>query len=271
MTDTLHLDTLPFYLWEAASTVDAQEGYVGVAMIDSVFDTRPADSLRQHPSLFLQHTLAVRHDSLQARSVNTPPIWIFSFLTILTAMLCLYFRLHKLHVGTLLTSTVDSRAMDRMLRGNNMTRTSQLLPMGLLMVATLALPLHSLTLDGIGNYLLLTVGLATAYLIRNILIRLLGIIFDNSAAVGIYITSNYIYHLVLASLLTPLLFLYYYLPGAHNTLLFILEIIVITEFVIRLFRGMKLFLTQSSESTIYLFYYLCTVEIVPILVLIKYL
>lgn len=270
--DSLITDTLPFYLWNnAVNPVETEETYAGVAMIDSVFNTHPADTLRQHPSMFRQHTLTVEHDYLQPRPTTGIPAWTFVILTLLTALLCLYYRLRKLHVGDVLASTVNSRAMDRMLRGHNLTHTFQLMPMGLLMLAALAIPLHSLTLSGFSNYLLLVAILTAAYLVRNALMRLLGTIFDNSTAVSLYITSNYLYHLVLASLLTPLLFLYFYLPEAQDTMLYILCALVIIEFIMRAFRGMKLFLTQSSGSTFYLFYYLCTVEIVPILALIKYL
>jgi len=271
-SDTLCTDTLPFYLWDTAATpVETEEPFAGVAMMDSIFTLRPADTLRQHPSMFQRHTLAVEHGYLQPRPDTGAPAWTFIVLTLLTALLCLYYRLRKLHVGDVIASTVDSRAMERIMRGHNLMHFFQLMPMGLLMLAALAVPLHDLALTGFLNYLLLFAALVAAYLLRNALMRLLGTIFDNSAAVSLYIKNNYLYHLVLASLLTPLLFLYFYLPGAERTMLYILGILIILEFIMRVFRGMKLFLTQSSGPTFYLFYYLCTVELVPILVLIRFL
>ena len=273
MNDTLDLSTLPFYLWDTAtapSAEPAEEEYAGVAMLDSVFAPRPMTEVQQRPSLFMGHSLSVEHSGLQPLTQGMAAPWTFAVLAMLTALLCTYFRLHKLRISDLLTAIVDSRAMERTLRGNNLTRTVQLVPIALMMLAAGALTVHSLMLDGIGPYLLLTLALTTAYLLRNSIMRLLGVIFDNSGAVALYITSNYLYHLVLASALVPLLFLYFYLPRGHDVMLTIIGIVTGLEFIMRLFRGMKLFLTHSSGSHFYLFYYLCIVEMTPILVLTKY-
>ena len=61
----------------------------------------------------------------------------------------------------------------------------------------------------------------------------------------------------------------FYLPWGNGVVLDILAGLIVVEFIVRLFRGMKLFLTQSSNAHFYLFYYLCIVEFIPILVLIK--
>lgn len=273
MNDTLDLSALPFYLWDTAtapSAEPAEEEYAGVAMLDSVFAPRPMTEVQQRPSLFMGHSLSVEHNGLQPLTQGMAAPWTFAVLAVLTALLCTYFRLHKLRISDLLTAIVDSRAMERTLRGNNLTRTVQLVPMALMMLAAGALTVHSLLLDGIGQYLLLTLALTTAYLLRNSIMRLLGVIFDNSGAVALYITSNYLYHLVLASALIPMLFLYFYLPHGHDAMLTIIGIVTGLEFIMRLFRGIKLFLTHSSGSQFYLFYYLCIIEMTPILVLTKY-
>lgn len=271
MNDTLDLSATPFYLWDSTSPQPSGEEYVGTAMLDSIFPTQPLAEPPQRPSIFRNHSLAVEHNSLQPYTQGFAAPWIFAALALLIAMVCIYYRQRKLTLRDMLASIVDSRAMDRMLRGNNLTRTAQLVPMGLLMLAAVALVVHNLAFDGIGHYLLLFLAMATAYLLRNSIMRLLGVIFENSNAVSLYITNNYLYHLVLASLLTPLLFLYFYLPHGKTTMLTVIAVVVALEFMVRLFRGMKLFLTQSSGSYFYLFYYLCIVELAPILVLIKYL
>ena len=270
-SDTLDLTTLPFYQWDTFVTV-VEEADMGVyqSMMDSIF--REGDSITQpqRPSLFREHTLVPHDSNLLVRPGKSSPSWTFILLVILAGLLCLYYRVHKITVGHLLHSVVDSRAMDRMLRGNNMTRTVQMFPMGLLLIASLALPVAYFT-DRLPfvSYLTLSAVVMLAYLLRNLLLRFFGTIFDDSAAVNAYITSNYLYHLVLASVTIPLLFLFFYLPWSNEVVLDILAGLIALEFIMRLFRGLKLFLTQSSNAHFYLFYYLCIVEIVPILVLIK--
>ncbi|MBR4774030.1 MAG: DUF4271 domain-containing protein [Bacteroidales bacterium] len=269
--DTLNLTTLPFYQWDTFVPV-LEEADMGVyqSMMDSIFREGDSAVQQQRPSLFREHTLVPHDTHLLVRPDKSSPSWTFVLLVFLAGLLCLYYRVHKITIGHLLHSIVDSRAMDRMLRGNNMTRTVQMVPMGLLLIASLALPVAYFT-DRLpfASYLTLSAVAMLAYLLRNLLLRILGTIFDDNAAVTTYITNNYLYHLVLASVTIPLLFLFFYLPWSNEVVLDILAGLIGLEFVMRLFRGMKLFLTQSSNAHFYLFYYLCIVEIVPILVLIK--
>ena len=272
--DTLNLSALPFYQWDSVIAAQPQEAkFAGVAMMDSVFSQEvPSDSLLR-TSLFTGHSLKRVDSNLIPRHDTTMPSWLFVLLLALTALLTLYYRSHKLRLSDLLASLTSSRTMDRTLRNNNLLRTALLIPAALLMTACVALPVHQTAMahTGVGGYLLLWAGLSAAYLLRNGVVRLLGSIFDNTAAIEIYLTSNYLYHLTLATLLLPLLFPYLYLPWGHDTLFYILAGIVVVELVMRLFRGLQLFLTQSKSAHLFLFYYLCIVELVPILVLAKWL
>ena len=276
-SDTLDLSTLPFYQWDTAAVVPVQESeeYAGLSMLDSIFAPRMETEVRQHPSMFRGHTLSVTHQDTVARPPQGVPAWTFVALLMLVGLVCLYYRQHKITFSNLVKAVFDDRAMDRLLRGNNLTRTVQLIPMGLLLLAVMALPVtHMPILTQLPSplvFLLLIVASALAYLLRNVLFLLLGSVFDNNAAVNLYISNNYLFHLLLATVLLPFLFLYFYLPGGSEAVLYILLGITAIEFVLRIFRGMKLFLTQSSDARFYLFYYLCIVEMVPILLLVKFL
>ena len=276
--DTIDLSLLPFYQWDSIPyNTEAEAPDAGLAT-DSCYrqllvcDSSVVNNMPTRPSLFTGHSFAQRHDTLLTRTDSNAPVWIFAMLLVLVALVTLYFRQHKLRFTDLLQSLVDSRAMDRMLRNNNLTRTAQLIPTGLLMISCLMLPVALMALgkSGITGYLLLTLAVAVAYLLRNGLMHLLGTIFDNEGAVTTYITSNYLYHLTLATFSLPLLFLAIYLPNGQDVVLKVLLGLVLLELVVRLFRGLKLFLTQSTNAHVYLFYYLCIAELAPILVLVKW-
>ena len=276
-TDTLDLTALPFYQWEAYSAgpqADTVEEYVGVAMMDSVFAEREVTEPPVRMSMFQGQTLEVSHQEPLPRADATAPAWLFALLVVLTTACCLFVRTHKIKLSELGSSLFDSRAMERLLRGANIMRRFQQVPMALLLTVAIALPVGYWGAPAVGyaswaGCLLLWPMLVVAYLVRNLLIRLLGSIYDNEAAASLYITSNYVYHLALALLLVPLLYLHFYLPAGRGVMGYVVLGVVGLELIIRLVRGMKLFLTQSSGPQFYLFYYLCTVEIVPILVLIK--
>ena len=277
-SDTIDLSLVPFYQWDSIPySHEAEAPDMGVAT-DSCFrqllmrDSVATNDTLTRTSLFTGHTLAPSHPATEPRNYQGAPIWVFVLLLTLVTLVTIYLRQHKIRYSELLHSLFDSRAMDRMLRNTNLLRPMQLVPIGILTTATLMLPVHLMALErtDIVGYLLLTVAVAAAYLLRNGLMHLLAVIFDDESAVNFYITGNYLYHLTLTTLCLPLTLLLVYLPFGSTVMLYILLGVVILEFVFRLFRGLKVFLTQSTNAHFYLFYYLCIVELAPILVLIKW-
>ena len=274
---TLNQNTEPFYQWGAYPDVEESASDVGVAVADTFnLYFLPDSTLKaipeERPSLFLEHSFVRQHEDLQARADTTAPVWVFGVLVALVALTTLYYRSAKLRFSSLVPLLFDSRAMDRTLRNNNFNNRFRFIPMGLLMLSGLMLAVHQTAMvkTGFGGYLLLVAAVAALYMFRNGLLRLLAVIFDNGDAVEAYINSNYLYHLALNTLVIPLLFLMMYLPIGRNAVMYVMGAIVVLELTIRLFRGLKLFLTQSSGPYIYLFYYLCIVEVTPFLVLLKW-
>lgn len=267
-----------FYLWDTLPyPVTEQAPDFGMAA-DSAYrfllvpDTEAVHDTLMRVSLFVGHALPMQHAGLLQRSVAGAPVWVFAVLLALVALTTLYFRRHKLGMRDLLASLVDWRTMDRMLRNNNMARTVALVPAGLLVSACIALPVHQLAMarTGFVGYLLLAASLMALYLLRNGLIRLLATMFDDRQAVGMYVISNYLYHLTLTVLLLPLLFLQTYLPHGGEEVLWVMAGVAVLELLMRAVRGLNVFLTNSLCSHLYLFYYLCTVEVIPVLVLVKW-
>ena len=177
--DTPDLTQVPFYQWDSIPyDLEVEAPEVGVAT-DSTFgvymlrDTTAVRESVERPSLFAGHELPV-NQPLAERAATAPQAWVFVVLVALMAVTTLYYRQSKIRFGEMLRSLFDSRAMDRMMRNNNLTRSSQLAPMGLLLAVTAALPVHQLALarTGFVGYLLLAVGLVLAYYLRNGVIRL---------------------------------------------------------------------------------------------------
>ena len=277
-TDTLSQNIQPFYQWDSIPyPVEATAPDAGIALGDtfSLFflpDSGAVHDTVVRPSLFTGHELSVTHDTIQPRTDTTTPLWPFGILLALALLTTLYYRIRKLKFTNLMASLVDSRAMDRTLRESNLTSRIRYVSIGLLTVASLMMAVHQTAMakTGIVGYLVMTAAVTAAYLLRNGLLRLLAVIFDNRAAIDSYTISNYLYHLALTTIILPLLLPLCYLPVGKDVLLYLLAGVVAVEFLMRLVRGMKLFLTQSSGPYIYLFYYLCIVEIVPILALLKW-
>lgn len=271
-TDTLQIDTLHFYQWDSLMLAPVEHtANVGLPL-DSIFRPFAESEQVYRQSLFTGHELPLQNSAIQERPQEIVPIWNFIVVLIICGLIVLYFKIRKIKIVELLHSAVDQRAMDRMIRNNNLNRNYLLLPMGALMIVSVSMGIWqmAMTHTGIGGYLLLCVTLIVAYLLRNGLLRLFGNVFDNPQAIGTYITNNYIYHLILAVITAALLFPLIYFPNGFSFFTYLFFGFVGLCFLMRFIRGIKIFLTQSKSFNIHLFYYLCTVEIIPYLALLKW-
>ncbi|MBR1550348.1 MAG: DUF4271 domain-containing protein [Bacteroidales bacterium] len=269
-SDTIDYTATPFWQWDS---VPLPDGTVQLDVpYDSIFHPREATDTVFRKSLFQRHSLQVQHTGTTLRPDTAEPAWTFVALILLTALICLYGKLRKIHPLALLKSLTSRRALDRLVRDCNLNRSIIMLPMGLLLVAAACLPVHRMALQhtGILGFLLLTLAVSLLYLLRNAIFRLLGNTFENKPAVSLYITNNYLFHLLEATVVTLLLFPFFYMPGARTAFLFAIGTFLALAFVIRFARGVKVFLTLKNNASFYLFYYLCIVEIIPILAIIKW-
>lgn len=268
--DTLDLTALPFWQWQYTPTGETSS--VNGIPIDSIFHTFEIPDTVFHESVIAPHNFPMIHSSLEDRPDNTTPAWIFLVLLLLATSTSLLFRLRNIKPMLLLKSAIDVRAMDRLVRDCNLNHTTTMIPMGLLLVAGICLPVHQelMPTTDILGYLLLVSAIGLLYILRNGLLRLLGNTFDNKQGITLYITSNYLFHLIEATTVIALLFLYFYLPGGRITMTWIVTLYLCVGFLTRFLRSVKVFLTHQNSSSFYLFYYLCIVESIPIIVVLKW-
>lgn len=116
-------------------------------------------------------------------------------------------------------------------------------------------------------YLLVGGGIISWLLIRLVLIRMLGWTFKNFEITSQYLMNSMAFHFIMGIILLPLLVIsaYTFIPAFIYLSLGIAGIL----FILRLFRGIIIGLSDTNFSIFYLFFYLCTVEILPILVIVK--
>lgn len=268
--DTMDMNALPFWQWQGFLP-NSEASNAGIPF-DSIHPVWEMPDTVFHESIIAPHNFTVTHGGMQNRFDNIAPAWIFVVLLLLTSLTCLLFRTRNIKPRLLMKSAVDVRAMDRLVRDCNLNRTIVMLPMGMLLVATLSLPVHQALMahSGIPGYLALFAVMGLLFILRNLLLRLLGNTFDNKQGMTLYITSNYLYHLIEVMATIALLFLYFYLPGGRTMMLWVLVICLGIGFLTRFLRSVKIILTHPNGTSFYLFYYLCIVEMIPILVVLKW-
>lgn len=268
--DTLDMNALPFWQWQY-SLPENEYTNVGIPS-DSIYPVHEMPDTIYRQSMFTDHLLQVDHTTLQSRENASAPTWIFFVLLLIVGLQCLYFRIRKIKMLDLLKAAGDTRALGRLKRDSNLNFNYLWLPMGMLAVLPIVLLSQSMLLPNTGLlvYLAIMAIAELFYILRNWLLRFLGNIFDNKQGVSLYIDSNYVYHQIEGVVVVALLFLFFYLPGAKMVMLYIILGFLVLAFLMRFVRGMKVFFTHPNSSSFYLFYYLCIVEIAPILVAIKW-
>lgn len=272
MSDTTVNYTLqPFYQWDTAVVVSTHDEATAGISLDSIFPLREMPVVKYRSSMFRSHSLQPSHVDLQNRPEPMEP-WIFGLVVLLTALLGIYYRSRGIKMKLLLHSLVNRHALDRLIYEGGLSRRIALVPMGMMLCGAVSLMVYIYAMQHIGfiGFLLLLVTLMVAYLLRNAICRMLGNIFDNRNAVEAYITSNYLYHLVLATLLAGILYPLAWLPEGRDAMSVVVVVLVGLVFLMRFVRGMKIFFVESMGARLYLFYYLCIVELIPVLALMRW-
>jgi hypothetical protein len=128
---------------------------------------------------------------------------------------------------------------------------------------------HLASFTGFTFYLLILGGLLLFWMIKFLFINLLAVIFKTQATSGEYLLNLVIFNLMNGLVLLPLMVLTLYLRSEY--LLFICLIFSLLLFLFRFVRGFLIGITLTKFSYLFLFVYLCTLEILPLLILLKFL
>jgi hypothetical protein len=120
------------------------------------------------------------------------------------------------------------------------------------------------------NFLIILLLVASFVLFKQVLIRFLGNIFRVKNEIVMYLTNNVCYYFMETVLLLPLLFFLFYVPVSYHQIVAVLILISLAGMSsVRIVRGLSMILLDSKFSQLHLFLYLCIIELVPVLVLIK--
>ena len=275
--DTLSMEYIPFYQFDTSvQTTPVQD--TNLLCLDSVL------AHIEHPEPVVKKSLFKGH-KLQASSLNTTPHvvhgspgWLFGSIIVLVALISWFVNSYRFRIRDIFSAAFSVRGLNFLFRENNFTRELSLLPMSLFYFGGLAFYFFfwaqwaGVKVGGGQDWLLFLSLLGASvvfYLTRSALIRLLGSIFENSSATSLYMSNTYIYSFVGTLFVVPISLILFYAPRFQFFLAILLGVIVAILFVMRLVRGMNIMLKQTKNSRLYLFYYLCILEIVPILIAVK--
>jgi len=166
----------------------------------------------------------------------------------------------------------------RMIEEVNMTRTRVYFFMDFLFYVNIALFIsqylsyHHIdvyNIQGILLFFLLFIAILVLYLLKSILFKFLGFIFLSQELFYAYNFTTFLYNKMIGIILLPIISILPYIPNYITPWLFYIGFfLIISLYILRIFRNLQISFINRL-SIFYLILYLCTVEILPVLIMYK--
>jgi len=119
------------------------------------------------------------------------------------------------------------------------------------------------------EFFLIIFAVANAYFMLKILLyKLLGSIFSQKESTGELVFNMMLYHNVMGLILLPLATIHLLVPGFGIISMFLVPVLVAIFYLMSIFRSIY-FAIRLGISIFYLILYLCALEILPILLVVK--
>lgn len=210
------------------------------------------------------------------KNENTWLPFVFLFCFVIIAIIRLYYG-KKL--SQLLKSVVEPKTMNVLLRESNIANDIIILPLLLLHFLTISLFVFrineiyldiNLNLSEANTFIVIILVFVVLFALKILLVKFIGWLFATSEQSSYYNVNTIIFSAVSGIIMTPLTLLIYYV----STDIVMISLGVITFFYIgieifRLFKGFLIGIEIEKLSRLYLFLYLCTVEFLPVLIIVK--
>ena len=227
-------------------------------------------------SFFTAHNLRARGIS-PGSYIRPQPDWI-AVLLILCFILLAWVQVFDRHrLSQIIRAPFQKRFFNQLIREGNLFAERISLILGIIYFICLILLVYlgytmllgSPPFNIGGFYFFLAIGICLVFYwaVKVFIIRLLGKVFRTSQTTREYMINILVFNLISGLMLLPLLVLIIYLQSIY--LLYIGLIITALVILLRFLRGFLIGTTLTKFSYLYLFVYLCSLEILPLIVLLR--
>ncbi len=240
-------------------------------------DTLPTIALRE--SMFTTHQLKVKNiTTLIRKELSTD--WLLLLLLLCFSLLAWILTFSRKRVNQIIKATYTNRTINQLIRDGDLFK--ERIAVAFIVIYFISISLfvfqathYYLNLKQFGYYSVFTFFIILAIIIALYILKLLatkfiGFVFKNNIANHIYLLNGFIFNIITGILLLPLLLFMIYSKGVTASFATNLSIaIVLALAALRYLRNIIIGVSFSKFSIFYLFLYLCTLEILPILIIIK--
>ena len=205
-------------------------------------------------------------------------MWILGVIVSLTLFLAIIRASYPSEIITMIQAFYNNRVLAQISKEDNLFNSWPFIFLYLLFGFTVGMFLYLVSkytqLGGVAEdfnlYLIFSISILVLFTLKIVTLRFLGFLFNISRLVREYVSILYLSYFNTALLFLPLVLVMAFSPRnlAPSFVIFAVFILAIT-FLLQLLRAGSSILKTYSLSKFYLILYLCTLEIGPILILIK--
>lgn len=233
----------------------------------------------QGPRIFSGHQLRPVHPNAQPLS-NEISDWFTISLIVLVALFTwfrfFYYRIFR----QLYTSFYNITTTNQIVRDESVLLQRASLILSVISYMLMGLFLYQLSIfwawdmgvlqGGLIRFVFLSLSVAIAYSLKMISLRFLSSVFEIEKPVALYIFNIFLMIMMIGLLLLPINILLAYGPIEYRPWIVLVALSIIALlFVYRIIRAIGIWIGISGFSLFYLFLYLCTFEIAPLLIIWK--
>jgi hypothetical protein len=228
-------------------------------------------------SFFTGHLL--KANRIQHHNYNLyQPDWILALLIVCFILQAWVQFVYRKRFRQLVLAPFSKRFLNQLVRDGNLFNERLSLALGIIYFISISLLIYEvndLLLEGqippplkeFSFFLIIMLLLFFFWIIKVTGIRMLGMVFKTENTTGMYLLNVLVINIITGMVLIPLLVLVIYLKSVF--LLYITLFIIILSLLFLFVRGFLIGLSLTKFSYLFLFVYLCTLEILPLIILIK--
>ncbi|NVN93753.1 MAG: DUF4271 domain-containing protein [Bacteroidetes bacterium] len=239
----------------------------------------PSSYVVTRESIFTSHQLQLAHTKPIIRQEYSND-WIALLLLICFSLLAWILIFSHKRVKQIFKATYSNRTINQLIRDGDLFKERIAISFTFIYYLSFSLFVFQLchyyfNLKLLGLYSLifflkLIVGITVLHILKQRATRLIGTIFKNNTASYVYQLNGFVFNIIIGIVLLPLLLFMVYSKGAICSFTIIFGIIfVVMLSLLRYIRYFIIGVSYSKFSQFYLFLYLCTLEILPILIIVK--
>ena len=249
--------------------------------VDSVihYSTAKKEVPILYTDIYKGHLLHPSHSQPQDRTTISPG-WLFPIVLVALSVFAALRIFYNKYFHQMLIAFYNNNLTNQIVRDENILvqRASVYLSLVFNLIAALFLYLISIyfgwELGGIGTgfsrFLFFAIGVSFIYTLKFLVLKISGWLFNLDREMATYIFNIFLINNILGIVLLPFICLMAYNQLFPTSWLITYSLVLTAiAFAYRLFRGILIGFNTSTFSPLYLFLYLCALEIAPLMILIR--